>query len=133
MEWNLKEFLYDEIGLEDPKVRRVNLFKKLIRLEAKHGLPVTQIIAQVWHEACELCERSTPQRMFCRVVKLRLIDAKLWHEERKFEAMTLEKILNRGVFKPHAKMPLFPDPVDRPPPRPGHHRTCQRKECTGCQ
>jgi hypothetical protein len=132
-DFDLADFLYSEIGLEDPRIRRVNLFKKLVRLKAMHGLPVVRIIANCWDDACNLCDRSTPARMFCSIVKRRLMEAKLWHEERKFDVMTIGEILKSGVFNRRAPMPLFPqEGPEKPPPRPGHHRNCQSQTCFGC-
>ena len=131
-EFDLHTFLREEVRIEEPKIRRLNLFRKLERLASKHGDPVYAIIARCWGEANETCERSTPSRMFCSIVKLRLKDAALWDEEKKYQGMTLADILKEGGFRRYAKMPLF-EKDDLASNRPGHHPKCRRADCTGCE
>ena len=133
MEFDMRAFLFEEIGIEEPRIRRQRLFAKLLRLCEKHGLPVIQIIGECWDEATTSCKRSTPTRMFCSIVKTRLIEAKLWHEERPYRAMTLNEILASGIFKRKAPLPLFEgERQAKPAPRPDHHPKCQSAKCSGC-
>ena len=133
MEFDMRAFLFEEIGIEEPRIRRQRLFHKLLRLVERHGLAVVQIIGECWDEATTMCKRSTPTRMFCSIVKTRLIEARLWHEERPYRTMTMQEILESGIFKRKAPMPLFePDGQGKPAPRPGHHPKCVSPKCAGC-
>lgn len=107
MEFDLKTWLDEEIGYEEPVKHRKNYYKKLCRLAQKHGAPVVRIIAEVWAEACERFTEETAKHYFLRSVKLRLIGQKLWEEERRFDHMDINEILASGVFKRRAKLPLF--------------------------
>ena len=134
MEFDLAAWLEVYIGIEEPRVRRRNLFRKLCRLAAKYGDAVYENIAQVWKEVLRDCNRSTPSRMFCKFIKYRLIDQKLWDEPQEFKGKSLAQILATGIFKQRAEFPRFDGQAGAPraTPRPGHHRLCDRPHCNGC-
>jgi len=106
MHFDLKAFLEDQVGWEEPVHRRRHFFNKLRRLYDQHGLKVLRIIAEVWAEAGERAARDKVKHYFCRVVKLRLIEAKFWEEERRYSEATLEDIIASGVFKSKEPLPL---------------------------
>jgi hypothetical protein len=118
MEFDLRCFLDTEVGIEEPAIRRRNLFRKLERLYAEHGLPMLRIVAEAWAQANEVAARDKITRYFCRTVKLMLIEAQMWQEDRRFgDCQTIGDILATGVFKSKAKLPLFSE--DAPPPPTG--------------
>lgn len=134
MEFDLRDWLFEEIGLEHPVERRRNLFKKLLRLHQRHGLTVVRIIAAAWEFAQQRADKDLVKHCFCRTVKLKLIDAKLWEEGTKYDAMELTDIIKTGIFKRQAPLPLFDDKVSpaqvgESPKIPGHGARCTILRC----
>ena len=109
MDFDLRQWLEEEIGYEDPVKHRRNMFNKLVRLWHKHGLPVMRIIAATWGEAQDRIAMEKQVHWFLRSVKERLDAEGLWKEERRFGTASLEEILASGVFKSKLKSPLLPD------------------------
>jgi len=135
MAWDCKEFLFQQVGVEEPKQRRINLFRKLVRLYERHGLAVGRIIAEVWAEACELVSPSKPpSHYFAKTVKLRLMEHDLWHESKRFDGcVSMEEILASGVFKQRSPLPLFPEKSEQPArDKIRHNPRCLSASCTGC-
>src|SRR4029078_3309337 len=112
---DLWDWLVDRVKLPPGDEARVNLFRKLVRLQKRHGLAVDTIVAECWLRAEEVASKKPPSHHFCKMVCLRLKEKGLYAEPSLLDGRTPEEI-HALAFR-EKRAPLF-DPANEGPPSP---------------